>query len=309
MLLAISVLLLPYNNLPIFHAGTLKPLSALVIVPVAGLFLLRRALATKQLRFRGFDVAFVGMLLTFVAINLAHLALGVPDQTKPQSAWQRTAELLLFTLVTAASYVVGRRAGWKLSTRRFALLVLIAFTPSLVVGILQVLTHNGAFTQQLRHVVTSTSYPQGYYRIALLTTEPSWAAFDLSALVLPFTLVALVESRTRRARFALAGVIALETILVIMTKSALGVLLLVALGGYLLARTWRRHTAWAVATTILAIALAVSLGPAIMSTTPYLASRYERLGESLASRRPLEQSAATRVVSYVVALGYSRATH
>ena len=282
-LVVLSILLLPYSNFPFVHMGSLKPLAAVVLVPTALVLVISGAVLSKSLRLRRSDVAIAVVLAGMVLVSLLHLAIGVPDLTKPQSAFQRFAELLLFVVLTWSSVVVGRWAAARFAPERFARLVLLAYVPSLVVGFLQVLTRNGHATQALRHILTSGDYPVGYYRIAMLTTEPSWAAFDLCAIVIPVSITVLFSARGWLNRSALGALIAGEVGLVVATKSALGVALLFALVAFLfLARPNRGTVAVGVAAALMAL---VVLGgnTALNSRTPYLVARYDRLASSVFS--------------------------
>lgn len=299
-LVVLSILLLPYSNFPFVQMGSLKPLAAVILVPTAVFLVARGAVVSRSIRLRPGDVAFGLVLASIVLVSLLHLAVGVPDSTKPQSALQRYAELLLFVGITWASFVVGRWAASRIAPARFARLVLLAYMPSLLVGFLQVLTHNGHATQAIRHILTSGDYPVGYYRIAMLTTEPSWAAFDLCAIVIPVSIAVLFSARGWLERSAMWLLLAGELGLVIATKSALGIVLLISLASFVFLARPSRGTV-AVGVTAILVALVVLGGSvALTKQTPYLVARYDRLASSVFSGAAWEESAATRLVSYQV---------
>lgn len=299
LLAVLAILALPYNNFPFPHLeGSLMPLAAvfLGLFALAALteFILR---PQSPLPVNNMDRAYAAMLAVFYMVTLFGTAslLGQPPSL-PVSPLRRFLEVNGFLVVQILAYLVGRRMGREWGVARFCSLLLLAFAPSLVIGAIQGLSGNAAWANVLRPWLTADSFVvQERGRIALLTAEPSWAALDLGAFVLPALMYSFIV--TRKALYALAG--ALVVLLLYYTRSVLGVLLLGTLIAALIL-SYRRTAAY-LAVGAMLIALVV-IGVSQSSPT----ARVMRSVRGVLGNETIE-SIATRMFLHEVALGVFRA--
>jgi O-antigen ligase len=222
-ILILFILCLPYNNFPFINDGALKPLS---IVPLF-VYIFYRILfyvKTKEIRIGLFDkwLIFIFIYYLFSSLIVTWLNYSELLELKKVSPIYRWNQFLLYVFISLGSYFIGKKIIKYYSVTNVFKILVIAFLPSIMFGLIEILTHNNNIVLKFRELFTTTIYPPGYYRVLLLTTEPSWAAFDLVVFLIPITAYLFIKERKLRYIILLA----IELLLLIMTKSLLGFILL-----------------------------------------------------------------------------------
>jgi hypothetical protein len=222
-ILIFFILCLPYNNFPFINSGTLKPLS---IVPLIFYVFYQIVfyVKTKEIRISTFDkwliFTFVYYLISSLIVTwINHNELLEWKKISPIFRW---AQFLLYVFISLGSYFIGKKIMKFYPVTNVFKILVISFIPSIVYGLIEILTHNNNMVLKFRELFTTTIYPPGYYRVFLLTTEPSWAAFDLVVFLIPITAYLFIKERKLRYIILLT----IELLLLVMTKSLLGFILL-----------------------------------------------------------------------------------
>lgn len=225
-ILIIFILFIPYNNFPYIDAGTLKPLT---IFP-ATLYIIYIILITikrKKIVFNNFDLVLALLFIFYFLITIINTLMNYDYlvNNKAINPLERNIQFLFFLFISFTSYLIGKKSIEVFGIRRTLSYFLIAFLPSLLFGVAEILSNNHNNLNFIRSFFTSTIYPANYYRVYMLTTEPSWAAFDLSAFIIPVTFYFYKTSSNKRFTFLL--LILVEFIILLFTKSLLGMILIV----------------------------------------------------------------------------------
>ena len=210
-----------------------------------------------------------------------------PMRLKEFPPFLRFAQSFTFVLISLMAYFTGKFAAKRLSFARFAGVMLVAFIPSLVVGLIQGLTVNGEFITKLSHVMTAADLPVGYYRAYLMTLEASWAGFDVVVFVMPLTLYFYFQ----KPGPLFLGLFIVELLVLYFINSSGSFLLAAVLIALFIIFSKKS------AKTYLALLLMMLLGVGWATFQPIMFERLINVGQSLAVSDTIEESGATRIIS------------
>ena len=285
-----TLLTLPYINFPYVSSGTLKPLA---LIPLS-LFLL----LNPRLFFRKSFLLFLVFFILFVLYSTFLTAL-IPEEllaNKPlRHPYLGTVQLAILGLFSYLAFYMGRFVlPSRFDTERFFRILLLAYYPALLFGFIHTIaiaagTSNPLFV--LRSLLASTNYPPTYYRNMMLTVEPSFAAADLAVILFPPAFYLFMKRKNLFSVLTL-GLVILN---LFATKSGLGFAMLLASALFLGLSYVKSLKHLVVSITVLLITLI-----AIANST-YIKERFSRIVNQIQASDLLEESTATRVVSYRVA--------
>ncbi len=293
-LLGLLILTLPYTNFPLGVSATRSPM-AILLLPLVSLVLflgyLRRS--NFKIYLRSLDFAFDSkMLFYYVATVIGLLILLFNGNlSKNISPITRFIQFNLYFFIQVSAYYAGKYIAKNYETKAFFNLLVISFLPSIVIGILQIVTANAGIIKDIRSLVTSTDFPVGYYRVTMLTTEPSFAAFDIAGVLLPIGLFFFTIGKR-----AYGGTLIIVCLILLMfTQSIVGIIMLVSL--FIIIMTMiKKYRLLSVSIAVLGIVLAVSVNPVSLErigTIMLVVSEGDYL---------IEESSATRLVSYLASI-------
>ncbi|MBZ4644145.1 MAG: hypothetical protein JG767_1754 [Deferribacteraceae bacterium] len=227
-IIILFIFALPYNNFPFIQSGTLKPLVVLPILIYITFKIAQESMQPSTHHINKLDKQVLTMFIVFHFISLVMLGWNYEYMLaqKQTSPLVRYIQFFIYSFISLASYYIGSRAIRLIGLKSSLHYILLSFGPSLIIGVFQIITKNSRFINQIRSFFVSTQYPDGYYRIHLLTTEPSHAAIDLVVFIIPITLYCLQESKNK---IGYGILLTIQLLLVFYTKSILGVILLFGL--------------------------------------------------------------------------------
>lgn len=226
-LLIIFIFSLPYNNFPYGVGGTLTPLSLMpgaVFILLSffkfclrGILKINRSLVILSVVFLYFVVVTIFNDIRFYEYFI---------NQKIISPWFRTFQFIIYSFISLIAFYIGYKSLDYLNPlNKILRFILYAYIPSIIFGILEIITDNHHILNLIRGFFASTRFPDGYYRIYLLTTEPSWAGFDIVTFVIPITLY-LFSIYGNRVYLLL---LLIELLILIEIKSMLGIIVFVSL--------------------------------------------------------------------------------
>ncbi len=199
LLLISFILSLPYNNFPYGIGGTLTPLALIpgsVFIFLSFVNFCLRGVFKFNKNLLLLVVVFVYFIIITIFNDIRFYEYFVKQ--KIVSPWFRTFQFIIYSLISIISFYIGYRAlQYIRSFNKLIKIILYAYIPSLVFGILEIITNNHSILNLIRKFFASTQFPDGYYRIYLLTTEPSWAGFDMISYVIPITMYLLLKERSK----------------------------------------------------------------------------------------------------------------
>jgi O-antigen ligase len=211
---------LPYNNFPYGVGGTLTPLSLIPIfffnIYIFFSSLLKGYLRVNKAIFFIF-LAFIVFILLTILDDIYFYDFFISQ--KITSPIFITLQFIIYSFISIGSLISGYFAlKYYKSIDKILKFILYAYMPSLMFGILELILNNHHLLNVIRSFFASTKFPDGYYRIYLLTTEPSWASFDLVTFILPISLYLFYKKRN----FFYLLIFFITFIILIFIKSLLG---------------------------------------------------------------------------------------
>jgi len=280
----ITIFTLPYMNFPFVSAGTIKPLALLPLSLVA--------LIDIKMYFKKSSVIFFVIFFILILYSL-FLSFTLSDEVfnnKPlRGQYVGLIQFILLGFFSYLAYYMGRFIiPHYIDLKQFLKFTILAYYPSLIFGIIHILTVNFGLQNpifSIRSFVSTTVFPADYYRNMMLTVEPSFAAADLMVIMLPISLMSFYKMRNIFSAITLVLVI----INLLGTKSGLGFVMLASTVIFLILINFNR-----LKSIILYIFPLVLFSLVAISSSDYIVNRM------LKAEGQTDQSMATRYVSYSV---------
>lgn len=224
-MLLVFIFALPYNNFPFYTGGTLKPLA---LVPILGFIVIWfiKGIANSKFKLNSLDKILIFMFYFFFFTSLIMMWVNFDymSNVKSISPIIRYIQFVFYSIISVGAYFIGKKSLDIYDIDRLLKTILIAFFPSFLIGTLQVVTNNAPFLNTIRSLFATTVFPTGYYRVMMLSTEPSHAAIDLITYTIPITVYFIQKNSKKKLSYIL---LLLQIFLLILTKSTLGYILMV----------------------------------------------------------------------------------
>lgn len=283
---------LPYMNFPYIEGGTIKPLS---LVPLSIYLALNIGRLIKKKSFFYFLILFILVILydLLLTLNIDDIYLN----SKPlRNQYIGFFQLIILGFFTYIAYYIGRYEIKKyFSKKKILFYIILAYYPSLIFGFVHTLSVNFGYSNPiffLRELVASTIFPDNYYRNMMLTTEPSFAASDLMVILIP--LIFLYKKNNSIFFYITITLIGVNFI---GAKSGLGFVLLIMTFSYILIKANIKYLFF------YAIPIVTTSSLLLFYFNSNLVNRVYKINNTLTSNdTQVEESAATRIVSYKIAL-------
>lgn len=290
-LVVLVILTLPYMNFPFTSAGLLKPLSLLPLFFISLMY--------KNIYFnRNFYIFLIILLLLILySLYLTYIIpLDILDNKPLRNQYIGLLQFIIFGFYSYIAFYIGKYVIPKyLHENNFYKIFLLAYYPSLIFGVIHVVTINIGMENPIffiRNIFASTVYPATYYRNMMLTAEPSLAAIDLMLIILP---IALMYYFNKKSFFSFLTLLLL-LINLLGTKSGLGYfIMLISLLFLVVNKINNIKSIFIYVIPMLLVSLL------ILKNSSYITERAIKISVNYENDDILEESFATRYIPFFIA--------